>query len=140
MTQLTLQEAATQVGKSRSTIWRAVKSGKLSAHKQEDGDFLVDASELLRVYPHVARATSHDTANETERNINENRSLQVELEAAKQRIRDLEADKADLRGERDKLLAVVQEQASSMKLLTDQRASPAGDAPAKGFLARLFGR
>jgi len=134
MTQLTLQEAATQVGKSRSTIWRAVKNGKLSAHKQDGGDFLVDASELLRAYPPVARATSQDTKDETTRNSNENSPLQVELEAAKQRIRELEADKADLRGERDKLLAVVQEQASSMKLLTDQPPAPAG----KGWLGRLF--
>src|SRR5579859_3496748 len=115
MAQLTLQQAATQVGKSRSTIWRAVKSGRISAHKQEDGDFLVDASELLRVYPPVVHETSHDTHHETSRNDSEINLLRLELTQARElltakneQVAALQADKADLRAERDKLLDVVQ--------------------------------
>jgi hypothetical protein len=38
-----------------------------------------------------------------------------------QRIDVLEADKADLRSERDRLLSVIETQAQQVKLLTDRR-------------------
>ena len=42
MTMLSLLEAAEQVGKSKSTLWRASKRGELSVTKNEDGQILVD--------------------------------------------------------------------------------------------------
>lgn len=48
---LTLRQAAEQAGVSRSTIHRAVKSGKLSGHRAEDGSWSIDMSELARVFP-----------------------------------------------------------------------------------------
>lgn len=56
MTTFTLTEAATMTAVSRSTINRAVKSGKMSAHRDEAGVTRVDASELARVFP----LESHD--------------------------------------------------------------------------------
>jgi hypothetical protein len=50
MTMLSLLEAAEQVGKSKSTLWRASKRGELSVTKNEDGQILVDSSELFRVF------------------------------------------------------------------------------------------
>jgi len=50
---LTLTDAAEQTGKSKSTLNRAIKSGKLSASKNEYGDYRVDAAELFRVYKKV---------------------------------------------------------------------------------------
>lgn len=46
----TLAQAAVETGKNRSTLLRAIKNGKLSAHKQDDGSYLIDSSELFRVY------------------------------------------------------------------------------------------
>lgn len=43
-------QAADETGKNISTITRAIKSGKLSAHKNEDGSYSIDAAELFRVY------------------------------------------------------------------------------------------
>jgi len=51
---LTLTEATEQTGKSKSTLLRAIRSGKLSANKNEHGDYRVDPSELFRVYKPVA--------------------------------------------------------------------------------------
>lgn len=51
MTQFTALEAARETGLSKSTITRAIKSGKLSAATDEDGKFKIDAAELFRVYP-----------------------------------------------------------------------------------------
>ncbi|MGX2962143.1 MerR family transcriptional regulator [Shewanella sp. FeAMO] len=50
MAKLNLSQAAKVVNKSRVTIWRHIKSGKLSAERDRDGNPLVDTSELLRVY------------------------------------------------------------------------------------------
>jgi len=46
-----LAQAAIETGKDRSTLFRAVKKGKLSAEKQDDGSYLIDSSEIYRVYP-----------------------------------------------------------------------------------------
>src|SRR5215203_3095041 len=51
MTALRLPDAARQVGLHRSSLFRAIRSGRLSATRTEGGDFLIDPSELFRVYP-----------------------------------------------------------------------------------------
>jgi excisionase family DNA binding protein len=51
MTTLSLREAAEQTGVSKSTIFRAIKSGRMSAQRDDDGNFLIDPAELFRVYP-----------------------------------------------------------------------------------------
>lgn len=47
---LSLSQAAKAAGKSKSTINRAIKSGKLSATRHDDGSYSIDASELSRVF------------------------------------------------------------------------------------------
>ena len=61
MTMLSLLEAAEQVGKSKSTLWRASKRGELSVTKNEDGQILVDSSESVSgVSGEAQRAARHD--------------------------------------------------------------------------------
>jgi hypothetical protein len=50
----TIGTAARATGKAKSTISRDVKSGRISGQKQLDGSYLIDPSELHRVYPPVA--------------------------------------------------------------------------------------
>ena len=50
----TLREAAAEAGCSRSTIHRAIKSGRLSARRGEDGSYAIDPAELARVFPREA--------------------------------------------------------------------------------------
>lgn len=47
---LSLSQAAKAAGKSKSTINRAIKSGKLSATRHDDGSYSIDASELARAF------------------------------------------------------------------------------------------
>ena len=47
----TLSKAAKETGKGKSTIHRAIKSGKLSAHRHDDGSYTIDAAELYRAFP-----------------------------------------------------------------------------------------
>ena len=45
---LSLSEAAKLSGQSKSTIWRAVNSGRLSATRTYTGDYQIDPAELHR--------------------------------------------------------------------------------------------
>jgi hypothetical protein len=47
----TLAEAAKATGTNKTTILRAIKSGKVSGTKDEHGTWLVEPAELHRVYP-----------------------------------------------------------------------------------------
>jgi hypothetical protein len=47
----TLVQAAGKTGKDRSTLYRAIKKGKLSGELQDDNSYLIDGAELFRVYP-----------------------------------------------------------------------------------------
>jgi excisionase family DNA binding protein len=51
MTSLSLREAAEQTGTSKSTIWRAIRAGKLSGPRNDDGGFAIDPAELFRAFP-----------------------------------------------------------------------------------------
>lgn len=50
---LTLTEAANLVGITRPALFKAVKSGRVSAIKDDKGQFQIDPSELFRVYKPV---------------------------------------------------------------------------------------
>lgn len=49
--QFSLSQAAKETGKGKSSIHRAIKSGKLSALRHEDGTYSIDAAELFRAFP-----------------------------------------------------------------------------------------
>lgn len=63
---LTLTEATEQTGKSKSTLIRAIKSGKLSAQRNEHGDYRVEPSELFRVYKPMAHHDEPSNASESQ--------------------------------------------------------------------------
>ena len=49
-----LSEAAAATGVNRSTIYRAFKSGRMSATRTDTGQIEVDPAELFRVFPPIA--------------------------------------------------------------------------------------
>jgi len=58
-TLLSLSEAGKLVGVSKSTIWRAIKAGKLSAAAKTEGpipEFRIEPSELHRAFAETKRA------------------------------------------------------------------------------------
>jgi hypothetical protein len=57
MSMHTLSSAARAVGVARSTIWRAVKAGGLSAHKLTNGTYSIYPGELLRAFPRAPSLT-----------------------------------------------------------------------------------
>jgi excisionase family DNA binding protein len=125
----TLGEAAKATGKSKATISKAIKSGRISAHKDATGTFHIDPSELHRVYP-ITISSEHNEASVTplvkvdlDGTI---RELQARLEAAHERLSDKETVIADLKDDRDRW----RQQATA--LISDHRQP-------KGFWARLLG-
>jgi excisionase family DNA binding protein len=126
----TLGEAAKATSKSKATISKAIKSGRISAHKDETGTFRIDPSELHRVYPPTVSSEHKETPANTPQKTDINgtiRELQARLEAAHERLSDKEAVITDLREDRDRW----RQQATA--LLADQR-------PTKGLIARILGR
>jgi len=62
MTTLSLRSAAELAGVNKSTIFRAIQKGRLSAARTDTGDFAINPAELLRVYPSKSEQPSerHD--------------------------------------------------------------------------------
>ena len=54
-----LVEAATACGVNRSIVLRAIRAGKISAGKDEQGEWRIEAVELHRVYPPVQTHEAH---------------------------------------------------------------------------------
>lgn len=104
----TLGTAAKAVGKSKSTISKAIKSGKISAHKTDDGIFEIDPSELHRVYPLTPSATvaaeQLDTPQATGENSSKIELLEAKLEMANKRIEELAEDRDEWRKQATRLL------------------------------------
>ena len=64
-----LTQAANEAGVHRSTVLRKIKAGKLSAQKDEDGEWRIDPAEFYRVYPKRA-APPPDAGNSAHPNQN----------------------------------------------------------------------
>ena len=122
----TLTQAAKATGKSRSTVLRAIRAGRISAARDEQtGGWVIEPSELHRLYDAVAADGGHGPGHDMPRNNGadaEIRELRARLDAADARLTDKDEVIADLRQQRDQAqtqLAAAQERIAA--LLTDQR-------------------
>ena len=123
----TLTQAAAATGKQRPAIWKAIKSGRLSASKDENNQWRIDPAELHRVYPVVADRNGLDAVPMQPQ---ETTGQADETNLLRQEVRFLRDQVEDLRTERDRLLKVVERQADSIRQLTDQR-QPAPEPPSR---------
>lgn len=158
-----LGQAAKEAGVAKSTISKALSSGKLSYAEKNSAGYKIDPAELFRVFPknsatsstelpsydRKSSATPIETAVYTA-------TLEIQLTGLKhliaekeRRIADLEADRSHLRDdqrrlaqtwreERDQLMKMLEDQTVTVKLLTDERTKRADEAP-RSFWHRMFG-
>ena len=165
----TLADAAKVAGLNKSTLFRAIKAGRLSARRLDDGSYRIDASELARVYDpqHVPR---NDSNAEQQRATASGASAippmtevsGTELAVLRSKVTMLEdqlARERELRDrERETILETTKETVEDLRRRLDKSeerilalAPPVGgtgvDKPvpatlrsSRGFLARLFGR
>lgn len=134
MAKFAIADAANRAGVERTTIYRKMNKGEISAEIDAHGNKVIDASELLRVYPDAkvidgpatvapplppVEKLQTATGEATRGLLREVEIRNEKIDDMKRRIEALEADKSDLRSERDRLLKVIEEQSSSVKLLTE---------------------
>jgi hypothetical protein len=123
----TLGSAARATGKSKATIHRAIKTGRLSATRTPTGGWSIDAAELQRVFPATGEtgsatvplrqtATPSETANGFDGTGLETAALKLLIAEQGETIRDL----------RSRLDAAAELQRMTLALLTDRRNRPRG--------------
>src|SRR3954447_16371111 len=118
MTQYTLAEAAKACGKSKSTVLRSIRAGRISAVRDAlSGGWLIEPAELFRLYPEADR-TVHGAADDVARNGHDAPEM-TELRA---RLADAHETIADLRTRLDTATQQLGEVLAQNRLLTDQRA------------------
>ena len=88
MTTFSLREAAEAGGTSKSTIWRAIRSGRMSAARTDDGGFAIDPAELFRVFP-PQRAESPQTGQDATSPATDDMALRSAATAALERENEL---------------------------------------------------
>ena len=100
--------AAKAVGKTKSTITKAIASGKISAIKNDKGAWEIDASELHRVFPPAPLKTVEVEHWETPKGNSENskeiQTLERLLQAAETQLEDVKADRDEWRKQANQLL------------------------------------
>jgi hypothetical protein len=138
----TLGQAAKATGKSKSTVLKAIKSGRISGKKNDIGDWEIEPAELYRVYDPVSESglpEQQNTRQDTQENTRELIELRVKLEASEQRLQDANEQVLDLR---QRLTQSEEErrrtQAQLTALLTDQRQKEEPSSPPRSFWSRLW--
>ena len=137
----TLGQAAKAVGMSKTSILRSIKAGRISAGRDELGQWAIEPCELHRIYPPLT--DENDTGNGTgERAVTGGDTALVEANARasllEQRIGDLRTILDDMRGQRDDFReqrdAWQRQAEASQRALSDQREKAAAAQSWRGWL------
>ena len=126
----TLGQAARAVGMSKTSILRSIRAGRISAGRDEFGQWAIEPCELHRVYPPLTDDTGMGNGTE-ERGVTGGGTAFAEAcvraELAEARLSDFRSMLDDIREQRDRW----QQQAERLAALaiTDQRKAPAPAQP-----------
>ena len=118
----TLGEASKQTGIQKSTLSKALKSGKLSYVDKTSAGYKIDPAELFRVFPKKPLEAVSSERLDTPQETHEINELKAKLHAQDKLMQRLESENKDLKADRDEW----REQARSLRLLTDQRSKSRG--------------
>jgi excisionase family DNA binding protein len=150
-------EAAKRAGVERTTLYRKLKKGEISAHSDSSGNKFIEASELLRVYPKADLAAGFATADQQlqasglqqRATVNENSLLQREIKVRDERVSALEQERErerrDAQATIDDLRRRLDQEAEERRRLTlmliDQRESAltVPQEATEGRFARAWG-
>ena len=143
---LTLGQAAKEVGKSKTAIANAIKEGRLSANRLENGQYQIDPAELFRVYQSINRQEESKGV-QSETPINK-ASLQGETDLLRELVAQIKDERDDLRRRLDVAETARQRETEAREkdsaelrrltlLLTHQ---PEPTAKKSGLYEKLFGK
>ncbi|WP_085865774.1 MerR family transcriptional regulator [Pseudooctadecabacter jejudonensis] len=121
---LSASQAAKKVGKSVPTITRAIKKGKLSAKPRDSGGWVIEASELFRVWPAVSSDSDVTPAMLGDETPSETSVLEREVELLREMLEETRVDRDSWKDQAQKITALIEDQS----------------ARKKGFWARLVGK
>lgn len=143
---LSLKEAAQSVGMGKPGILKAIQKGRISAKKNELGEWEIDPAELYRVYRPVAQFVvpkeqseqqePQDIPQEMAKTSNEDTALREKVQILQEMV-DYLKTKLDEEGEERRAQAseLRRTQAQLTALLTDQRATPPEALPRRRWFA-----
>ncbi len=96
----TAGQAAKATGVATATITRALKSGKISGHKDENGAWIIEPSELHRVFPAISpqeheipAAKGDETSNATPERAGEISAMEREIQMLRDALDDAREDR-----------------------------------------------
>ena len=133
----TLGEAAKEVGKSKTTLTRAISSGRMSGKRLDDGSYEIDPAELFRVFDRVetpetvtevSNATPRDPIDTQLQAVSDETvtRLQNEIRDLKQRVEVAEDDRRqaedDRRNEIKRVTALLTHEQESGSKASDRLA------------------
>jgi hypothetical protein len=107
---VTVSQASRLTGRSRNTLIRAIKAGKLAAPRGENGDYAIDQSELGKIFPLAGPSTDR---------------LEAEIETLKARLKEAMESRDDARRDRDDWKAQAdawRQQAERLTLIAEPKA------------------
>jgi hypothetical protein len=111
---LSLAKAAKQAGISKSSVWRAIRDGRLKPKRLRNGRFAIEPNELTRVFPALdPEATSGATAQG--RYYVPRFEMAVRLAQAEQQVADLTAALKEAQQDRDRWRQLAERLASKTK-------------------------
>ena len=140
MPELSIRDAAKACGVGKTTILRAIQSGRMSAPRKDDGGYAIDPAELFRVFPpksllegpldHTGTRPMGQDASPpgppgTDLVSSRLAALETELHGLKELVRRLDLDKQDLKSDRD----AWKGQAESAQRLLSVASSPSHPSP-----------
>jgi excisionase family DNA binding protein len=115
---LTLAEAAKETGLTKPAIFKAIKNGKISASKDERGQWMIDPAELFRVYDPVSKKETEEPQTANFSLLLKLKELESKLEVTDKRLLDKDREIDDLRTQRDHWRTQAEQ---ITRLLTDGR-------------------
>jgi DNA-binding transcriptional regulator GbsR (MarR family) len=133
---LTLGEAAKATGKSKPTISKYIKNGKISYVSKDDKGYQIDPAELFRVFPvkneKTLQSLTHDLHDSNPLLTQEIEHLKTALAEKEKTIEGLERDKEYFKAELSKTTTLI----TDMRQKHDIKPIERG----KGFFATLLNK
>ena len=141
MATVSMTKGAELAGVSKGTVSKALKSGRLSYAEKTDNGYLIETSELFRVFPPkqpetVETIRSQPLPGNLETPV-ETVGLHREIELLREQLRDRDGVVDDLRHRLDRS---DEERREAQARVIGLLAGPGPTESKRGFFGRLFGR
>jgi hypothetical protein len=98
---ISIRDAVKEFQVSRPTLTKALNNGKVSGEKDDNGTWMMEASEIARVYKPRSPSPDKEHAKETSQNTSEHHYMRGKLETLESYVDDLkeQRNKAETRAE-----------------------------------------